>query len=200
VSSVRRCSRIGTAGEAAEPLRGAPFPISGLRRVKKPTVRRLLHGQSVPRRRRSGPGVAVQARLPVPGHDHRPLRRVGVLVMLFILGVVIRATQGHCSVASGGAGAASSPPAPRRGATVSPAASPGPSAVWNEHRGEGLETLNQWLFYVRRHTCADGSFEWYVLNGHTRRPASNFFPTRAAAVVERQERFAQTHPEGVFHP
>ena len=28
------------------------------------------------------------------------------------------------------------------------------------------------LFYVRRHTCADGSFEWYVLNGHTRRRAS----------------------------
>jgi hypothetical protein len=25
------------------------------------------------------------------------------------------------------------------------------------------------LFYVRRHTCADGIFEWYVLNGHTRR-------------------------------
>ena len=23
------------------------------------------------------------------------------------------------------------------------------------------------LFYVRRHTCADGSFEWYVLNGNT---------------------------------
>ena len=37
------------------------------------------------------------------------------------------------------------------------------------------------LFYVRRQTCADGSFEWYVLNGHTRRRASKFFPTRAAA-------------------
>ena len=36
------------------------------------------------------------------------------------------------------------------------------------------------LFYVRRHTGADGSFEWYVLNGHTLRRASNFFPTRAA--------------------
>jgi len=36
------------------------------------------------------------------------------------------------------------------------------------------------LFYVRRHTCADGSFEWYVLNGHTRRPASKLFRTRAA--------------------
>ena len=31
------------------------------------------------------------------------------------------------------------------------------------------------LFYVRRHTGADGSFEWYVLNGHTRRRASNPF-------------------------
>jgi len=30
------------------------------------------------------------------------------------------------------------------------------------------------------HTCADGSFEWYVLNGHTRRPASKLFRTRAA--------------------
>ena len=36
------------------------------------------------------------------------------------------------------------------------------------------------------HTCADGSFEWYgVLNGHTRRPASKFFRTRAAAATER---------------
>jgi hypothetical protein len=25
------------------------------------------------------------------------------------------------------------------------------------------------LFYVRRHTSADGSFEWYVLNGQLRR-------------------------------
>jgi hypothetical protein len=30
-------------------------------------------------------------------------------------------------------------------------------------------------------------FEWYVLNGHTRRRASNFFPTRAAAVAERRK-------------
>ena len=43
------------------------------------------------------------------------------------------------------------------------------------------------LFYVRRHTGADGSFEWYVLNGHTRRRASNFFPTRAAAAAEREK-------------
>jgi hypothetical protein len=50
-----------------------------------------------------------------------------------------------------------------------------------------LETLNQGLFYVRRHTCADGSFEWHVLNGHTRRRASNFFPIRAAAVAERRK-------------
>jgi hypothetical protein len=43
------------------------------------------------------------------------------------------------------------------------------------------------LFYVRRYTCADGSFEWYVLNGHTRRPASKFFPTRAQAAAERRK-------------
>ena len=43
------------------------------------------------------------------------------------------------------------------------------------------------LFYVRRHTCADGAFEWYVLNGHTRRRASISFPTRAAAAAEREK-------------
>ena len=43
------------------------------------------------------------------------------------------------------------------------------------------------LFYVRRHTGADSSFEWYVLNGHTRQRASNFFPTRAAAAAEREK-------------
>jgi len=45
--------------------------------------------------------------------------------------------------------------------------------------------VKEGLFYVRRHRCADGSFEWYVLNGHTRRRASKFFPTRAAAAAER---------------
>ena len=46
--------------------------------------------------------------------------------------------------------------------------------------------VKEGLFYVRWHTCADGSFEWYdVLNGHTRRPASKFFRTRAAAAAER---------------
>ena len=50
-----------------------------------------------------------------------------------------------------------------------------------------MEAVSEGLFYVRRHTCADGSFEWYVLNGHTRRRASNFFPTRAAAVAERRK-------------
>jgi hypothetical protein len=43
------------------------------------------------------------------------------------------------------------------------------------------------LFYVRRHTSADSSFEWYVLNGNTRRRASNFFPTRAKAAAERRK-------------
>jgi hypothetical protein len=42
------------------------------------------------------------------------------------------------------------------------------------------------LFYVRRHMGADGSFEWYVLNGHTRRRASRTFPTRAGAAAERE--------------
>jgi hypothetical protein len=41
------------------------------------------------------------------------------------------------------------------------------------------------LFYVRRHTCADGSFEWYVLNGHTLRRIGKPFPTRAKAEAER---------------
>jgi hypothetical protein len=45
--------------------------------------------------------------------------------------------------------------------------------------------VKEGLFYVRWHTCADGSFEWYVLNGHTRRPASKLFRTRAAAAAER---------------
>jgi hypothetical protein len=43
------------------------------------------------------------------------------------------------------------------------------------------------LFYVRRQTCADGSFEWYVLNGHTRRCASRSFRSRAAAAAEREK-------------
>jgi hypothetical protein len=45
--------------------------------------------------------------------------------------------------------------------------------------------VKEGVFYVRRNTCAEGSFEWYVLNGHTRRRASNFFLTRAAAAAER---------------
>ena len=47
--------------------------------------------------------------------------------------------------------------------------------------------MKEGLFYVRRHTCTDGSFEWYVLNGHTRRRASKFFPTRAAAAAEQKK-------------
>ena len=38
---------------------------------------------------------------------------------------------------------------------------------------------------MRRHACVNGSFEWYVLNGHTRRHASKFFPTSAKAAAER---------------
>ena len=47
--------------------------------------------------------------------------------------------------------------------------------------------MKEGLFYVRRHDCADGSFEWYVLNGHTRRRTSKFFPTRAKAAAERRK-------------
>ena len=47
---------------------------------------------------------------------------------------------------------------------------------------EEVDELRRWA--VRRYTCADGSFEWYVLS-HTRRRASKIFPTRAAAAAER---------------
>ena len=50
------------------------------------------------------------------------------------------------------------------------------------------------LFYVRRHTGADGSFERYVLNGHTRRRASKSFPTRAAAAAQRDEVAGEARP------
>jgi hypothetical protein len=42
------------------------------------------------------------------------------------------------------------------------------------------------LFYVRQHTCADGSFEWYVLNGHTLRRVGKPFPARVKAEDERE--------------
>jgi hypothetical protein len=29
--------------------------------------------------------------------------------------------------------------------------------------------MTEQLFHVRRYKCPDGSFEWYVLNSHTRR-------------------------------
>jgi len=58
---------------------------------------------------------------------------------------------------------------------------------WKRSIRAALAGGGEMLFYVRRHTCADGSFEWYVLNGHTRRPASKLFRTRAAAVAERGE-------------
>jgi hypothetical protein len=61
-----------------------------------------------------------------------------------------------------------------------------PKAPDGPPRGRG-ELGAVMLFYVRRHTGADGSFEWYVLNGHTRRRASKFFPTRAAAAAARRK-------------
>ena len=57
--------------------------------------------------------------------------------------------------------------------------------AWALNRAEGERGVKEGVFYVRRNTCADGSFEWYVLNGHTRRRAIKFFPTRAAAAAER---------------
>ena len=45
--------------------------------------------------------------------------------------------------------------------------------------------MTEQLFHVRRYKCADGSFEWYVLNGHTRRRVSKSFPTRAKAEAKR---------------
>jgi hypothetical protein len=40
-------------------------------------------------------------------------------------------------------------------------------------------TIARRLFCVRRHIRADGSCEWYVLNGHTRRAVKGTFKTRA---------------------
>jgi hypothetical protein len=52
--------------------------------------------------------------------------------------------------------------------------------------GEAL--VAQRLFHVRRHTRGDdGSFEWYVLNSHTRRRASRTFKNSAAAEAPRAQ-------------
>ena len=40
---------------------------------------------------------------------------------------------------------------------------------------------------MRRHTSGNGLFEWYVLNGNTRRRASRLFNTRTAAAAERRK-------------
>ena len=48
--------------------------------------------------------------------------------------------------------------------------------------------VSQRLFHVRRHTRGDdGSFEWYVLNRHTRRRASKNFENSAAAEARRAQ-------------
>jgi hypothetical protein len=44
---------------------------------------------------------------------------------------------------------------------------------------------------VRRQIRADGSSEWYVLNGHTRRAVKGTFKTRAAAEVRRRKSQAE---------
>ena len=47
--------------------------------------------------------------------------------------------------------------------------------------------VSQRLFHVRRHTRGDdGSFEWHVLNRHTRRRASKNFKNSAAAEAQRR--------------
>ena len=48
--------------------------------------------------------------------------------------------------------------------------------------------MPQRLFHVRRHSRGDdGSFEWYVLNRHTRRRASKNFKNSAAAEARRAQ-------------
>jgi hypothetical protein len=47
-------------------------------------------------------------------------------------------------------------------------------------------TIEKRLFFVRREPSSnDGSFGWYVINGHTRRRASRTFKTRSAAGAQR---------------
>ena len=52
----------------------------------------------------------------------------------------------------------------------------------------GQALVSQRLFHVRRHTRGDdGSFEWYVLNSHTRRRAIRTFKNSAAAEARRAQ-------------
>jgi hypothetical protein len=69
---------------------------------------------------------------------------------------------------------------------VGPGGKARPRTRCREEAWEGaLEPMQDRLFYVRQHTRADGSFEWYVLNGHTQRRASRTFKTRVAAEARR---------------
>ena len=61
-----------------------------------------------------------------------------------------------------------------------------------EEEGGGERT--GFAFCVRRQTCAYGSFEWYVLNGHTRRRASGTLKTKAAAEARREGRRSSIWP------
>ena len=56
-------------------------------------------------------------------------------------------------------------------------------ALGRKRRGVGERT--GFALCVRRQTCAYGSFEWYVLNGHTRPRASGTLKTKAAAEARR---------------
>ena len=61
-------------------------------------------------------------------------------------------------------------------------------AIRREAEDWGRRLVPQRLFHVRRHTRgADGSFEWYVLNRHTRRRASKNFENSAAAEARRAQ-------------
>ena len=60
---------------------------------------------------------------------------------------------------------------------------PGGAGAQAEEEGGGERT--GFALCVRRQTCAYGSFEWYVLNGHTRPRASGTLKTKAAAEARR---------------
>jgi ATP-dependent DNA ligase len=68
-------------------------------------------------------------------------------------------------------------------------------AVRREAEEDLGATIEQRLFHVRRRPGADSS-GWYVVNGHTRRPASGTFKTQAAAEA-RRKRLQNKHNEAL---
>jgi hypothetical protein len=62
-----------------------------------------------------------------------------------------------------------------------------PAAVWLSLKlPPNRSTIEQRLFHVRRRIGANGFSEWYVLNGHTRRPLKGTYRTWAAAEARRR--------------